>query len=177
MNNENVEMEQKWYVIYTKRDAETELRDQILTYSQENLKSYQAWVPLTIETKQWSDRKKRKQVPLFRNYLFVKHDVNGFEKIRSMHGFTEYVRFGKYPSVMPEIEISKIKTILDNHANVSCKPKNLVKGVKVRIRTGALANYEGILVEDQRNSKVAIEIKNLQQYLHVNIPISNVIKI
>ena len=153
------------------------MRDRIITYCQENSLSYEPYLPLITEIKQWSDRKIIREVPLFKNYLFVKHDANGFHQIQTMPGFSDYISFGKYPSKIPETQIIQIKTIIEHHKNISCKAKRFVKGEAVCIASGPLACYEGILIEDHSDSKVAIEVKILGQYLEVDVPIKNIIKL
>ncbi|MFT4924924.1 MAG: transcription antitermination factor NusG [Phenylobacterium sp.] len=174
MPNKGLDREQYWYAIYTKKAAEAKLHDCILSYSKENDLGYQTYLPLTMEIKQWSDRKKQCQRPLFNNYLFVKHDDKGFAQIKTMPGFCDYIRFGQYPAAIPQAQISMIKTIMAHHQQVTCQPKRLVQGDKVRICTGPLADYEGILVCDQGSKKVALEVKNLGQCLQVHVALDNI---
>ena len=158
-----------------KGNEEQKLRDCILTFSREHALPYETFLPLTTEIKQWSDRKKVRKIPLFKNYLFVKHDTKGFHQIKKMPGFGNYIRFGQYPSVIPQAQISMIETIVEHHQPVVCKP--LVQGDKVRICHGPLADCEGILVADQRQNKVAIEVKNLGQCLQIIVPTKDMVLI
>ena len=167
-------MNQQWYAVYTKSDAEAKLRDCINRYSKENALPYEVYLPLRQEFRQWSDRKKKVEKALFKNYLFVKHDERGFAKIKKMPGFVSYVQFGKYPSVVPEQDIELIKTVTKHDKAATSKTKTLVKGDKVRIKSGALAEYEGILLKDANGNKVAIRVDNLNQYLQVSVPLSNI---
>ena len=170
-------MDHNWYAVYTQSNTELKLQNCILNYSEENALDYQVYLPLTTQTKQWSDRKKQRQIALFKNYLFVRHDISGFHQIKKLPGFCDYVRFGQYPAVIAPAEINMIRTVLSHQKEVCCKPKGLLRGDKVRICHGPLANYQGILIEDQSGSKVAIEVKKLQQYLQVDVPLSNIARI
>ncbi len=170
-------MDEGWYVVYTKRFQELKLEEHFMSFSSDRSLNYQSYLPLTNEIKKWSDREKVKKVPLFNNYLFVKHDVSGFSNIKRMPGFVEYVRFGKYPCVVPETEISMVKAILEADGFATSKGRGLVKGERVRIISGPMEGFEGELIKDQLNLKVAIEVKYLERSLQVSVPINNILKI
>ena len=157
-----------------KTNAELKLRDNIVRYCDENNINYEIYLPITIQVKQWSDRQVTKKIPLFRNYIFVKHDDGGFDAIKKLPGFSNYIRFGRYPSIIPEQQITLIESILNHQQKVVSQPTTLVKGEPVMITKGPFVGNTGFLLEDQRQTKVAIEIRHLKQCLHVIIPLEHV---
>lgn len=167
----------QWYAIYTKVNAERKLHDSIVIYSNESQQDITAYLPLTMQTRRWSDRIRKRQVPLFSNYLFVKHDRHAFHQIKKMPGFAEYVRFGRYPSIIPESQINMIETILAYQQQLDCIDRRLVRGDKVRISQGPLTDYQGVLMTDAQGSKVAIEVKNLNQCMKVQVPVASLIRL
>jgi len=166
---------QHWYAIYTKYNAEKKLSDCILNHSNKYELNYQTYLPLSITDKQWSDRSKQVHKPLFSNYLFVKHDQCGFYYLKSMPGFSYYVRFGAMPTIIPEQQMELIRQVVSYQKNTYTLPKKLVKGDVVKICKGALAGYQGVLLQDQQNHMIAIEIKSLQIFLNVHISITDVV--
>lgn len=172
-----MEMSEGWYVVYTKRFQESKLEEYFMAFSSSRSLNYQSYLPLTNEVKTWSDRKKVKKVPLFNNYLFIKHDESGFQNIKKMPGFVEYVRFGKYPSLVPEQQIMMVKAVLEADSFATSKARSLVKGEKVRIIKGPMEGMEGELIKDQLNLKVAIEVTYLERSLQVSVPINNILKL
>ena len=56
----------KWYAIYVKS------RHEKVIFSELQKKGIESSLPLMTTIRQWSDRKKKVEVPLFRSYLFVK---------------------------------------------------------------------------------------------------------
>lgn len=167
----------EWYAVYTIRNAEQKLRNFFDSYCEIKGLEYESFLPMTKEVRYWSDRKKTVSVPLFKNYLFLKHDENGFSSVKKMPGFTDYVRFGNYPETVPDSQIQLIREVIAMEESVSCKSTGMIKGEKVRIKSGPLADLEGILVKDQENSKVSIEIKSLNQSMLVTVPLSNIVKV
>lgn len=170
-------MNDGWYVVYTKPFYEIKLARSFMDFNFDNDLDYQSYLPMTKEVKIWSDRKKTVSVPLFKNYIFVKHDESGFNNIKKMPGFVQYIRFGQYPSVVPDDQIKIIKMILAEDEFAMSQSKTLVKGDKVRIISGPMTDLEGILIKDQKNLKVAIEIKHLDRSLQVHVPMSNILKL
>lgn len=170
-------MKAHWYAIYTKHNAEKTLLACISNYSQLNALNYETYLPFRKEIKQWRDRTKVKRLPLFRNYLFVKHDDNAFYKIKTMKGFCDYVRFGLTPSVIPTQQMEIIKKVAEYQADEHCRTSKLIKGKKVKVCRGALSGYEGVLLEDQSKNTLAIEVKSLKLCLNIQVPVTDVVPI
>ena len=61
-----VSEEKKWHVIYTKSKWEKKV-DELLMQ-----KGFESWCPVQKQERQWSDRKKIIETPLFRSYVFIK---------------------------------------------------------------------------------------------------------
>lgn len=170
-------MEHHWYAIYTNHHAENNLRASIENYSKYHTLNYETYLPFREEIKQWRDRKIVKKLPLFRNYLFVKHDDNGFYKIKTMPGFCDYVRIGATPTIIPETQMNMIKKVAEYQVDEHCQQSKLRKGKRVKICRGALVGYEGVLCEDQDNHIVAIAIKSLKLCLSVKMHAADVVSV
>lgn len=166
-----------WYAVYTKKFSEEKLKNYFLNFSNNNELGYECYLPMISEVRSWSDRKKVKRVPLFRNYLFVRHDVSGFQNLIKMPGFLDYVRFGKYPEKIQDDQIDLIRRAMEVDSGITCCDFKLVKGDRVRVKTGPLKDVEGVLVKDQENSKIAIEIKGINQCMQLSLSVDNAIKV
>ncbi len=55
-----------WYVVYTKPKWEKKVAEQLKNAGVE------CYCPLIVKIHQWSDRKKKVEVPLFNSYVFVR---------------------------------------------------------------------------------------------------------
>jgi transcription antitermination factor NusG len=60
------ENEKLWHVIYTKSKWEKKVDSLLLQ------RGFESWCPVQKKERQWSDRKKIIEEPLFRSYVFVK---------------------------------------------------------------------------------------------------------
>ena len=61
-----MENKNKWYQIYTQPNAEKILYNKICAYG------VQAFLPIRIVKRQWSDRVKTIKEPAFKSYIFAK---------------------------------------------------------------------------------------------------------
>ena len=162
-----------WYALYTKHNAEQTVQECILSFSQSNSLNYETYLPIRKEVKKWGDRMKVVQVPLFKNYLFVKHDDNAFHHIIKMKGVCDYIRFGPKPSKIPKEQMEMIKKVIQLQSSQLAPSNKFVKGKKVEITKGPLAGYSGILLEDQKNNNLSVEIKSLKLFFDVKVPVND----
>ncbi len=105
----------KWYAIYTKANNEKKVFDHL---KEENIECY---LPLRKTLRQWSDRKKWIDVPLFRCYVFVKVSYIEFFSVLKIPGVVYYVSFGGEPQSSPDYQLDFIKTIVqEKEQNARC---------------------------------------------------------
>lgn len=70
-------MKKQWFVFYTKSRQEKKVRDLLLK------SGYEVFLPMHKVMRQWSDRKKKVEVPLFNSYIFVndlEHNISNILK-------------------------------------------------------------------------------------------------
>jgi transcription antitermination factor NusG len=71
----------RWHVIYTKSKWEKKVEGLLLNANIES------WCPVQKKERQWSDRKKIIEEPLFRSYVFVKIEEKSDKCVESEIGF------------------------------------------------------------------------------------------
>ena len=153
----------RWYVFYTYPKFERKVHEYL---QQEN---YESFLPMHWVVRQWSDRKKRIEVPLFPNYIFVNIEQNKIFEVLKTPKLISCVTFNKIPAFIRQKEVDCIKQIVENEYpfEVCC---NLKIGDSVEITQGPLTGMEGVLVEERGNHRFALRIELLQLSLLVNIP-------
>ena len=163
---------QKWFTIYTKSRAEKKVFKQLIDYN------YIAYLPLRKELREWKDRKKWLELPLFNSYIFVKVNTKEYYEIpKIIKGFVKYVSCGGQKISVREEEITTIKNLLDySGSNLETLNEDLKLNEKVEIRTGQLKGIQGSLIEFRGSYKIAIRIDALGTNLLVQIKRSAVKK-
>jgi len=111
MNNEN----KRWYAAYTKPRCEKKA-DRLL-----QLKQIQSWCPVQKIQRQWSDRKKIIEEPLFKSYVFVHISEEEKTEVLKTDGIIQFIYYLGKPAIIRESEIELIKCYLlekDAHIQV-----------------------------------------------------------
>jgi transcription antitermination factor NusG len=133
--------EKKWYVIYTRPRWEKKIALLLLD------KEIEHYCPLNKVTKQWSDRKKIIEEPLFKGYIFVKRSVHDKWDIKMIPGVLNYVHWLGKPAVVKESDIKIIKKFLQEFNDVEVTDANIAMHEKVQVKQGLMMNYKGIVLE------------------------------
>ena len=153
----------RWYVFYTYPKFERKVHDYLLK------DNYESFVPMHWVVRQWSDRKKRLEVPLFPNYIFINIERNKIFEVLQTPKLISCVAFNRIPAFLKHKEVESIKQIVENEYPFEVST-NLNIGDSVIITEGALTGMEGILVEERGNHRFALKIESLQQSVIVNVP-------
>ncbi|MDR1672850.1 MAG: UpxY family transcription antiterminator [Bacteroidales bacterium] len=153
----------QWMVLYTKPRAEQKAFD-ALTQN-----GFHAYLPCMTILRQWSDRKKKVKVPIFRSYVFVYCTKRRIVEAAQDDAIVGIVRFDGNPAVVREREMEIIRQIEAGKNVVSVTNQNLKKSEKVLIHLGRLKGIEGILTEFRGDKRVAVRIEALGCNLMVEI--------
>lgn len=153
-----------WHVIYTYPKAEKKIYSDLLRL---NIESY---LPLQKVVRQWSDRKKRIEVPLFPNYVFVKAEQCERWKVLSVDGVVKFISFNGILSTVSDFEINMIRKILQGEHVTIVQENYIGIGRRVRVARGRFAGLEGTLVEKKGKVRLLIRIDSISQSLSMDIP-------
>ena len=143
-----------WTAFYTKPRNEKSVAERL------ERKGYTIYAPLRTTIKQWSDRKKKIQEPLFTSYVFACVDEAQRLQILEDPSIVSNVFWLGKPVVIRNEEIHTIQQFLEEYpsanANVSC----FSKGQDVKIEEGVFKGEAGI-VKEVRNSKIVVQLDSL----------------
>lgn len=159
-----VQEELKWYALKTKPRAEKKLNDRLLNV---NIETY---LPITKEWKQWSDRRKLIEEPLFKGYIFVKMKPSNFLSALQQDGAVHFVKFGGIAASLDDEKIEFIRKIVTNQMRFEVTDLKLETGDKVEIIEGPLKGYKGEMLRDKSKNTIIIHILQLEKSLSVDVP-------
>ncbi|MGV8094249.1 MAG: UpxY family transcription antiterminator [Mangrovibacterium sp.] len=151
---------ESWFVFYTYPKAEKSVSTQLINAG------YETYLPLQEEVRQWHDRKKKLQIPIFPNYIFIKTDIVKVYEVLKFPRIVRCVKFNNKPSCVREDEIELIKNIENNCTNVIVSNK-LEKGEKVTIQGGPLNGLQGIIEESRDTRHIIVNIDSISYSLRV----------
>lgn len=151
-----------WYVIRTKPQHEIKSA-QILERS-----GIEVFCPLITEIRQWSDRKKKVNVPLFKSYVFINIQEKERNMVYDSPGVLGFLKWLEKPAIAREEEIEAIKSWLNNDRLDNFEVSKFKKGDEVEIKSGKLANKKAV-IKELGNKKLKLILKDLGWTLTANI--------
>lgn len=153
----------KWYAIYTRPRFEK----QVLKSLQDQ--GIDAYLPLIKTMRQWSDRKKMVEIPLFSSYVFVNIDRKSYDQVLQTHGVVKYITFEGKAATIPPDQIDNLKIIVNSSEKVDTTWETRSKGDRVMVTAGSLKGLKGILITDGDRKKVLVRIDSIDQNLTVEV--------
>ena len=162
--------EKSWFAVYTKPRSEKKVAER---FSRLNIENY---CPLNKVHRQWSDRKKVIEEPLFTSYVFVHIDSSEQQTVRQTDGVINFVYWVGKPAVVRDEEIDMIKRFLNEFENVKAERTEINPNDLVRIVNGPLLMREGSVLE-VKNKTVKVLLPTLGYTLIAEIGKANVERI
>jgi transcription antitermination factor NusG len=133
-------------------------------------KGVEVFLPLLQAVHQWSDRRRRVELPLFSSYLFVHlHDQrNQRLQVLRTQGALGFVGPRGAGVEVSNREIEAIELLLrERIAFTACPFLNI--GQRVRVRGGSLDGLCGILVAVNQDQSLVVSVESIQRSLQFRI--------
>lgn len=167
LSNETIS---NWYIFYTYPNYEKKVQKLL---SQKNIHCF---LPLQRVTRQWSDRKKSIEVPLFPNYIFIKTSAHERHNALKTNGVVKYVSFDGKPVVLPEKDISVIQKLITENIEISTE-RIFAKGDNIRIINGPFCGLQGYLFEQKGKTRFGLKLESMEHSISIEICSSMIEKI
>ncbi len=154
-----------WFAIYTKPRWEKKVDGILLR------KNVESWCPLQKIERQWSDRKKVIEEPLFKSYVFVNISDGQKNDVLQTEGVLNFVYYMGKPAVIRNQEISVIKSFLQEKDVVILTRswESLDENERVKITKGVFMDNTGTVVRSGRK-KIYVRLESLGQVMTVEFP-------
>jgi transcription antitermination factor NusG len=155
----------QWLAVYTKPRWEKKI-DSVLIR-----KGIESWCPLQKSERQWSDRKKIIEEPLFRSYVFVHIDATERVKVLSTEGVLNFVHYLRKPAIIRDEEIELIRKYLGEKtaALTVISEEGFKEDMHVMVNHGVFMDNEGTVVRGGKK-KVYVRLESLGQVMIVEFP-------
>ena len=136
----------------------------------------ESYLPIVTRMKQWSDRKKRLEEPLFTGYVFVKLLEHELDKPLYVSGVLNYLAFGKQKAIVKQSEIDNLQYLISNGYQLNGLKQDIQVGEKVKI-TMASFKDEIAVVQKLIQNKAILFFEGLKLNLQVTLPVEAIIKL
>ena len=163
-------MVQNWYIGYTYPNYEKKVQRLL---SQKRIDSL---LPMQKVIRQWSDRKKQIELPLFPNYIFINTTAHERFDALNTEGILKFVSFEGRPAVLSEKDIESIRKISNGDFEIS-KEHSFENGDYVMITQGPFIGMKGILFERKGKTRFGFKLDAIDQRISIEICTSMIQKI
>lgn len=152
----------RWFAVYT-----TSRHEKRVTRHLEQ-RGIEHFLPLYRAQHQWKDGSMAVvDLPLFPGYVFVRIDTRERVGVLEVPGVISMVGTGSRPAPLPDFEVEALRAGLDPRR---AEPHPLLSvGERVRIRVGALAGLEGIVLRKKNGFRVVLTLDLLMQSIAIEV--------
>lgn len=158
--------EMRWYAVYTLSHHEKRVTDYL------GVCGIESFLPFVVKTRLWRNRKIPCSLPLFPNYIFVKLASEKRAEIFRIPGVIYIVSPKGTSQAMLASQIEDLRKLsgtqsLQSHAYIDA-------GSRVRVKTGAFAGYEGILMQQNNQLHLVLSITAINRSFAVTLETDDV---
>ncbi len=156
----------RWYACYTRARAEKQVSSLLENRGIAN------YLPLVPRVRQWKDRKKVVEWPLFPSYVFGRFTLREVHRVLSTPGIATIVRTRGFPSPIPDEELANVRRFVQGAAQLGVEPElspMIREGQWVRITDGPLRGVEGRVIECRGRKRVLVGLAAVGQGLQVDV--------
>ncbi len=129
---------------------------------------YEFFSPCIGVTRQWSDRKKLLQVPLFPGYIFCRLDPEKKLPVLRIPGVLSIVGSSRRFLEVDTKEIEAIRVAIASRLPIE-PAVAIVPGQKVRVTHGPLCGLEGRLMRTNAQSRLLLSVSMLNRCVSVEV--------
>ncbi len=154
---------QSWFAIYVKSRHEKSVHQDLCD------KGVESSLPLISVTRQWSDRKKKVEVPLFRGYVFVNIDIRK-EKFNVLQtdGVVKFVTFCSKTVSIPQEQMFWLDQLLLSELELE-QTQEFPIGTEVDVMFGPLKGLRGRVKTKNSSTKLIVWFDSIMQGISVVI--------
>jgi len=165
-----VSKENRWYVLYTRACHEVKAEEYLIR------SGIEAYLPKIKEFRQWSDRKKLVETPLFVSYIFVRVSKKEYDKALQDKSIVRYITLCGQPCPVPDEQIEAIKKVLAGNLSFEVTNEDFEPGDLVVFCDGPLTGYSAEVVNRKGSKEVILRIDGAGQSLLIKSPCAYVSK-
>ena len=157
-------MSNNWRVIYVASRREKKVHKLLERDGTE------CFLPLIMVKRQWSDRVKQIEIPLFNGYVFVKCTDLNRDVILQSPGVIKLLNYNGADARVSDLTISSLKLAIEKgHTFLNTQEVDFKVGNRVIVTAGPFTGVEGRVVSYKNNNYVLIELEAIGKQICIKI--------
>ncbi len=161
---------ENWYVLKTKPFYEKKVFANLVK------KEFNVFLPLVQTIRQWSDRKKKMQVPLISSVVFIKCTLKDLQLLYGEVGFVCVLQYLKKPAIVKEYEIENLRILVNEFVGeeIVFEAESILPGQMVEVMDGPFKGMIAESIVSNGKHRIKVKIAALNTQCAINIPSSYV---
>ncbi len=158
-------MDMNWYALYVKSNHE------FVTCGELSKKHIETFLPTVRKLRQWKDRRKWVDFPIFPGYLFIHLNPSPeyfLDALKTRGAINIISAQPGCPTPIAAEEIGSLRILVQSGNDFDVYP-NLKEGTRVRVRRGPLEGAEGVLVKKDSQYTFLVNVELLGRSIGVKI--------
>jgi len=151
-----------WFALYTRS------RHEKLVQHELHKKGIQSFLPLRRIIRNWSDRRKLIEMPLFSSYIFIHTPLSERLNVLTTTGVVRFLGLPSRPVPIRESDIQAVRRFVEQEIDVDPFPY-LKEGMKVYVKSGPFKGIEGFIVRKDNHCRLVVSLDVLMQSISVEI--------
>jgi transcription antitermination factor NusG len=156
-----------WYALSTRHQHEKTVAECLAG------KGFEVFLPLYRAVHCWQDRTKQLSLPLFPGYVFLRTEFDRRLQVLTTPGVFRFVSSADRPIPIEQADIDSVRQLTQRGSRAEPHPF-LKTGDWVRVKTGPLADLEGILTHWKGAFRLVLSVELLQQSASVEVDVASV---
>lgn len=136
----------KWFVLYTKSKFEKKVATHLSKLN------YEVYCPMKTRDSKYYGKSKPVEEPLFKSYVFVKHNKGPKTEVLMAPGVVQYLYWLGKPAIVRQEEIDVIENWLSKGYVDECLITSISAGDRIQIKNGVFKGKDGIVKEIGKGS-------------------------
>ena len=163
INDPKSKISKSWYAIYVRSRHEKSVHSEL------QKKGIESSLPLTIVTRQWSDRRKKVEVPLFRGYVFVKIDIKN-EKLPVLktQSVVKFVTFCNKTVSIPDEQMYWLDQLVMSNLALDHE-QDIPLDAEVNVMFGPFKGLRGRVKQKNSETRLVVWFDAIMQGVSVEI--------
>lgn len=167
-------MHEPWYACYTRARHEKRVAGHLQD------RGFEVFLPIIPEERQWHDRKRVVEFPMFPGYVFSRFSLKSLHTIVDTPGVATVVSFQGEPAQISDEEIENVRRLAEAIARSGSLPERapiprVQEGDRVRVRHGPFKDVEGRVVERRGADRALLQvgIPTIGQALKIEVDLAS----
>ena len=131
-------------------------------------KGYERFFPTCMVQRNWSDRVKTLEQPLFPGYIFCRFRQAAITPILRTSGVIRIVGFGGRLCPVPDCEIEDLRQVVQSKKQTYAVPF-LAVGRKVQMKAGPLAGIVGIITKFKNRDRLVLSVESIMRGVAIDV--------